>query len=400
VPRTNVKVLIGVTAIVSALAVGSVAGAAPTSTSSTARSTADTLAYQLVKTPATVAAARKAGAKQAAKLGKASLPKKKKIGLILLSAQSTTSVRIVAGAKQAAAILGYSVVSCDTNFDPQKVQQCATSMIAQNIDLVLTVTIDPSQEGGALDNAASKGTPWFGLGTYESPNPKVLSYYGSANAESSVYNTWLFKALTAKAGSSGKAQLVSLDATSVGAGSRLAQSLRLEQLKKFPQIDEVVDHNLDLTNIVQDTLNTTQQAVQQYPNLTGFWTVCDLCVPLMAQALDSKGLKGASRPIVSGEFSTPQTVVDIRGGSADGVMDEQWEASAWVAIDQALELWAHKKAIPKNGASVYSSGYSLKFLQPYILDKTNIKTGPAPVYGADYVDYFKAKWAAEFGTKG
>lgn len=397
-PRRYTKLWIGAAAIASVLVAGSVAGAEPTSTSSTSKSTADSLSYQLVKTSASAAAARKAGAKHGATLGKVALPKNKKIGLILLSAQSTTSVRILTGAKQAASILGYRVVSCDTNFDPQKVQQCATSMVAQKMDLVLTVTIDPAQEGGALNDAASRGTPWFGLGTYESPNPKVLSYYGSAKAESDVYNDWLFRALLAKSGGA-DAQLVSLDATSVGAGSRLAQSLRLEQLKKFPRIKEVVDHNLDVSNIVQDTLNATQQAVQQYPNLTGFWTVCDLCVPLMAQALDSKGIKGAARPIVSGEFSTPQTVVNIRDGSVDGVMDEQWEASAWVAIDKALDFWAHKKKIPTNGTNVYKSGYGLKFLQPYILQKGNIRTGPAPIYGADYVDYFKAKWRAEFGTK-
>ena len=116
---------------------------------------------------------------------------------------------------------------------------------------------------------------------------------------------------------------------------------------------------------MQDTLNAVQQAVQQYPNVTGFWTVCDLCVLLIAQALDSKGIKGPAGPIVSGEFSTPQTVVDIREGSVDGVMDEPWEASAWVAIDKALDLWAHKKKIPAKGTNVYRSGYGLKFLEPF-----------------------------------
>ena len=73
---------------------------------------------------------------------------------------------------------------------------------------------------------------------------------------------------------------------------------------------------------------------------------------------------------------------------------------AWVAVDQALELWAREKAIPANGTKVYGGGYALKFMQPYILSKANISTGPAPSYGSDYLDFFKSKWHAEFGTKG
>ena len=364
-------------------------------------STADTLIYKLRVTPGQAAAARAAGAKAAAAAGKpVALPTGKKIGMILLSAQSTTSVRIVAAAKEIGKLLGYSVAVCDSNFNAQKVQQCATALVAQHVNLVLTVTIDPAQEGGALVTAKQAGIPWLGLGTYESPNPNVLSYYGDVRAEGQVYNDWLFNRMLAKVGSGATAQLASYDATSVGAGSRIAKASRLATLKTYPRIKEVVDHDLDIANIVQDTLDTTGQTIGQYPELTAFWTVCDLCVPLIAQELDTKGITGAARPLVSGEFSTPQTVVDIRKGTVTGVMDEQWEASAWVAVDQALELWARGKAIPANGTKVYGSGYALKFMQPYILSKANISTGPAPSYGSDYLDFFKSKWHAEFGTKG
>ena len=188
------------------------------------------------------------------------------------------------------------------------------------VNLVLTVTVDPAQEGGALVTAKQAGIPWLGLGTYESPNPNVLSYYGDVRAEGQVYNDWLFNRMLAKVGSGATAQLASYDATSVGAGSRIAKASRLATLKTYPRIKEVVDHDLDIANIVQDTLDTTGQTIGQYPELTAFWTVCDLCVPLIAQELDTKGITGAARPLVSGEFSTPQTVVDIRKGTVTGVI--------------------------------------------------------------------------------
>jgi hypothetical protein len=185
-------------------------------------STADTLIYKLRVTPGQAAAARAAGAKAAGAAGKpVALPTGKKIGMILLSAQSTTSVGSSPPRKEIGKLLGYSVAVCDSNFHAQRCSSVRPPSWRSARNLV-SRHHRSAQEGGALVTAKQAGIPWLGLGTYESPNPNVLSYYGDVRAEGQVYNEWLFNRMLAKVGSGATAQLASYDATSVGAGSRIA----------------------------------------------------------------------------------------------------------------------------------------------------------------------------------
>jgi hypothetical protein len=39
-------------------------------------------------------------------------------------------------------------------------------------------------------------------------------------------------------------------------------------------------------------------------------------------------------------------------------------------------------------------------MEPYMVTKENVgASGAIPIFGADYEDYFLAKWGAEFGVK-
>ena len=161
---------------------------------------------------------------------------------------------------------------------------------------------------------------------------------------------------------------------------------------------KLINHDLDLSNAVQDTLNTTRQTLQQNPNLAGTWTLCDFCLPLMAQVV------GQQQPdkrttVVAGLYANPQAIDGIRKGTIDAVSDLPWVSSVWIGMDQVFQKLARNKAVASTQL-VYKR-YALPFMRPYVIEKKNVGNFGAviPVYGPDYQTFFTTKWAKEFGTK-
>ena len=188
---------------------------------------------------------------------------------------------------------------------------------------------------------------------------------------------------------------MAIGAPGVGLAARISEAQRKKDVNATPGIKEVVTHDLDLSNAAQDTLATTNQTLDRYPDLAGMWTICDFCVPLMAQATDTKGLTGAKRPLVTGMFTTPQTLTDIRKGIVAGVVELRTRSwSRWTrrsSSGPATSRSTRRRSVTK--------AYSLEFLQPYILTKANVGASGTPaLQGPDFVTYFKTKWQLEFGS--
>lgn len=360
----------------------------------------DTGEWKLQVTPEQSAQASAAGEADAADSGGPyALPTGKKIGVIVLSAQSSSTYRILNPVQDLAKRFGYEVMVCDPNFDAQKVAQCATSMVAQNADAVFSISQSPGPMGSALADAAAQGVQWFGTlsGTEESPS--IIPYGSPGVATAQLSADWLFTEAAKRKGADAKLKFVLYTAPTVGLANLIEEQEVLKAAAQNPNIEIVNNHNLDLANIVQDTLTTTTQSVQQHPDLAGFWTVCDLCIPLISQAVSSTGLSDAERPIIAGDFTTPQSVALLREGKVDMLMDVPFEASVYVAFDQLLAYWSHERPIDKS-YDVFAKGYGIPFMEPYLLTKDNIgASGPIPVLGSDYQSYFDAKWKVEYGLQ-
>ena len=325
------------------------------------------------------------------------LPTSKKIGVILLSGQSASSNRILVPVQKIADLLKYEVVTCDSNFDAQKATQCATSMVAQNASAIFTISTSPAPLGSALKDAQDAGIPVFGTVSGVQPTPLIIPYGSPGVATAQLSAKWLFDNAAARKGKDAKLKFMLLTAPTVGLANLIEEQEVIKAAGETPNVEIVIKHDLDLANIVQDTLSMSRQSVQQHPDLAGIWTVCDLCIPLISQALDTEGLEGDKRPIVAGDYTTAQTIDLIRKGKVDGVMDLPLESSVWVGFDQLLGYWSHERPIDQS-YDVFSTGYSLKFMEPYIIDKSNVgDSGPVPVYGPDFESYFLAKWKVEYG---
>jgi ABC-type sugar transport system substrate-binding protein len=352
-------------------------------------------------TPAQKAEATAAGEADGAKSGGPyAIPKGKKIGLILLSGQSASSKRIQLPVEKLAKMFGYDVAVCDPNFDAQKVTQCATSLVAQNVSAVFTISTSPGPMGSALADAKERGIPFIGTVSGVAATPLLIDYGSPGVASAQLSGKWLFAEAAKRKGPSAKLDFTILTAPTVG----LANLVEEQQIQKLaaatPNVAITTTHDLDLSNIVQDTINISRQSVQQNPDLAGIWTVCDLCIPLISQAIDGEGLEGAKRPIIAGDYTTGQTIALLRSGKVDAVMDLPLEASVWVAYDQLLGLWSRHKPIDAS-FDVFQKAYGLKFMEPYLITRDNVgASGPIPVFGPDHESYFLAKWKNEYGLGG
>ena len=354
--------------------------------------------WVLQKTEQSISDAREAGIADGKKSGdKVEPPKGKKIGLILLSMQSPANYRIATTAQKVAAMFGYEMIICDPDFDAQRVAQCATSIVAQKPDAILSDAHEPVVLGAALRDAGEMGIPWFALVVNVSPSPYLMQYGITGREVGKVYDQWLLSEIAKKRGDGKPLKVMALGAPALGAALLAQQEQLHEDVKTVPGAEVVVQHDLDLPNIVQDTLSITKQTLGQHPDLGGTWTVCDFCVPLISQVYDSEGLTGENRPVVGGNYLAPQSADLMRKGKIDGIVDISFESSVYVIFDQLLQKWARERDINK-GDDVFSAGYPYKFMEPYMVTKDNIgPEGQLPIFGANYEDYFAAKWNTEFG---
>jgi ABC-type sugar transport system substrate-binding protein len=344
--------------------------------------------YVYAGTAADTKAAAASGVKAAG--SKVTAPTGKTIAVILLSGTSAESVGVVATAKQIAKLFGYKVITCDPNFDPQKVVQCATSVVAQHPAVVFSVSTNTGAMGSGFTQAVSQGIPWFDVVSAAVPAKGLYNYGTDGFKLTKILDDYQFQQM--KAANPGKTlKLFGIDAPTVGIASA-NESKQVKADAKAAGI-KLTLHNLDLSNAVQDAISSSKQALTQNPDLAGMWTYCDFCLPLMAQQAQTAG----SRAIVAGQYANPAAVAGIKKGTINAVSDLPWQASVWVAMDQVLQNWTRKTPIAQ-GPAVYSK-YPLKFFEPYLITKSNVGSGTAiPVFGPDYQTFFMTKWKKEFGV--
>jgi ABC-type sugar transport system substrate-binding protein len=350
--------------------------------------------YVYAGTAAQTAQARAAARRDAGR--RVAAPRGRTIGIIQLSGTSAQSIGVAAAARQIARMFGYRVNVCDPNFDPQKIPQCATSILAQNPSVIFSVSTNTGAMGSAFRQAVSRGIPWFSVVSGVVPARGVRDYGNIGIELTKIVDNYLFRRMR-QTNQGDRLKLFAIGAPTVGLAS-LNEGRQLARDVRAAGNIQLINHDLDLSNAVQDTLNTTRQTLQQNPDLAGVWTLCDFCLPLMAQVVQSVQ-RNNRHTVVAGLYANAQAVAGIRRGTIDAVSDYPWQSSVWVAMDQVLQNWARGRAIANN-ASVFRR-YRLPFMRPYLLTRSNVRTAGAviPVYGPDYETYFTTKWRQEFGLR-
>ncbi|MBS1880325.1 MAG: substrate-binding domain-containing protein [Actinobacteria bacterium] len=349
--------------------------------------------YKYGGTPKETEEAKTKGGEAAGK--EESPPTGKTIGVIQLSGESSTSVLVADAAKHIGDMFGYTVNVCDPQLEEQKFAECATSILAQSPSVIFSVSSNPALFGSAVKEAEGQGIPWFNVGSASAKSTEINNYGIDGFALAKTLDEYMFEAMREKHGSSGeKMKVFAITAPTVGISSRNSE-IELKRNAEEAGDVELIIHNLDLANAPQDTLTSSRQTLERNPELAGMWTLCDFCLPLMAQTVST--YPEAKDVVVAGEYSNPQAVADIRKGTVSAIADYAWALPVWVGMDQVLGNWAHKEKITQ-GFGVFKT-YPLPFMEPYLLTKENVgKSGPVPIFGPDFEAFFEEKWGKEFGV--
>ncbi|MFB2582390.1 sugar ABC transporter substrate-binding protein [Herbiconiux sp. P15] len=350
--------------------------------------------YVYAGTEADTATAEEAGLAAAEELGTADLPGDKTIGLILLSGQSPSSIRIQRATEEIADSLGWTVNVCDPNFDNQKLQQCATSLLAQNPSMIISASQNPTLLTSQIAEAKNRDIPWFGVLSGGAGADGFYDYGIDGYDLAKQIDSWMLERLATE-DAARNTDILAFVAPTVGVANYNQQVQLGEDVDADGNATIAVSHDIDLTDVSQDILSTTSQTLEQNPELGAVWTVCDFCIPLISQSVTQA--QGDDRhTLIVGSFSTPQSITGLRDGTVDAIAEYAWETQIWVAVDQALESWARGTDIAA-GPEVYES-YNTTLLEPYTLTAENVGTsGPSPILGPDVATYFSTKWNEEFG---
>ena len=327
---------------------------------------------------------------------KVALPTGKTIAVMRFSATSDADKRFYATFQQLGKRLGFKVIGCDPNFDPQKTRECMSGFAAQKPDAIVSFLHDPATLGGGLKDAYDQGIPVIVAGAEVTPSPYVTQYVLDETIHQRMLDKWFFAKMKAKVGKGKVAKYAAMGAPGASLASRLNETQRKADDRKDPGVTEVITHDLDLTNIVQDTIKTTTQALQQYSDLAGLFTVCDFCSPLIAQQVAAER-RGKDRPIIAATYVTKQSLAELRRGRIDGLLEYPWEANVYVVADRLVENWARGTSLKKGAKTALQPSPGVDFRQGYMLTKENAgKSGPIPLLSQDFRAYYNAKWQQEF----
>ena len=82
-----------------------------------------------------------------------------------------------------------------------EVTQCATSLVAQNVNAVFTISIDPGPMGSTLNDAKERGIPFIGTVSEVAKTPLLIDYGSPGVASAQLSANWLFEEAKKRKGS-------------------------------------------------------------------------------------------------------------------------------------------------------------------------------------------------------
>ena len=98
-----------------------------------------------------------------------------------------------------------------------EVTQCATSLVAQNVNAVFTISIDPGPMGSTLNDAKERGIPFIGTVSEVAKTPLLIDYGSPGVASAQLSANWLFEEAKKRKGSDAELKFTILAAPTVGA---------------------------------------------------------------------------------------------------------------------------------------------------------------------------------------
>jgi ribose transport system substrate-binding protein len=332
-----------------------------------------------------VAAAEEAG-------GPVDLPAKN-IGILQIVGGIESADRVEASLKRAAELVGWTTDVCDGAGDPTKWVSCGNSLLDQGVDAVVTIGIDPGQIRLVVDKAKSADVPIMSV-SGEVPPGYDAAFYPDEQLAGRLLAESLIEQLNALPDETAGLGVVDFALPSIHARTVVLDDL----LKDEPKIEVVARADTDATNLVPGTRKQTSDILTANPDIKALWYAFDTAGQAAAPVVAAKypGKEFPDRPLVTTFHADLGTVELMRQGQIDEVLDVNYDASSWMAIDALAEFYARDEPFPTNPAPDFAGVGDLFDYQ--LVTKDDLP--PEGQYVEAEVDvpaYFTAKWEAEFG---
>ena len=326
--------------------------------------------------------------------GKAELPAKK-AGILQILGSIESAQRAERGMRNAIKSLGWTAQVCDAQGDPNKMAQCGDSLLDRNIDVLFVLGIEPSLIKAQMRKAKSMNVPVVGFGGQIGDDPLWAGKYYPDDPESGRILADYVQKRLAEVDGTKKVAINSYPA----AWSELRTDAFKQTVKSSSDLKLVADQTTDAANLVEGTRKQVNDTLTGDPDIKAYWFGFDVAGQVGGQATAAKfpGKAFPDRPLVVTFDADLGTQKLIRSGAIDAVVDVAYDASAWVAADQAAEFFARDRPFDKNP----QPDYPVTFFDNVILTKDNLPPdGKYREPKDDFVTFFKTKWKAEFGTGG
>jgi ABC-type sugar transport system substrate-binding protein len=264
----------------------------------------------------------------------APLPKtgKKTIGVISLAPNNGGSGRMIKAMESFAGTLGWSVRVINAEGDPQKVSGGIRSLISAKVDGIVVDILDPSAIAPDIEAAKKAGIPFISVNSNDL-NPDVSSQIVANPFEIGVEQA------TEIADAIGREGTVALLGFSGSSNISQRQAALEGALKTYPGIKIVEDHEVDVTNPVDDSTNAVQGWLTKYPkgDLDAIWASWDEPAIGAASAIQAAGRSGEIN-LVGADYS-PQSKQLMEG--SEPTMSADWFIDYPKIGEAALETFAH-----------------------------------------------------------
>jgi ABC-type sugar transport system substrate-binding protein len=338
------------------------------------------------------AAAGKTAAKDVG--GPVKLPSGKTIGIINFLNGIESSDRLASTTKLAIKELGWKAIQCDGKGTPTQFVACGNQLLDRGVNGIIEVAIEPGQIQSVLNKAKSKNVPVIQVGGGAIPNGDLSGNYGPDEAQSGKL---LSDAIFQRLGSAPN-KTVAIQDFPAKWGSTRTDQFR-QAVKGQSAIKIVADYETDAANLVPFTRKAVSDQLTKNPNLGAYWFTFDTTGQVGGQVIASKykGKTFPNRPLVATFHADLGTLDLMRQGDIDVTSDVNYDAAAWMGVDQTAEFFARGTEPSKENQPNWPAVGDLFSYK--IVDKTNLP--PKGQYVApkwDVPTYFTSKWKSEFGN--
>lgn len=337
----------------------------------------------------------KAGEEAGEEAGKATLPSGGTIGVINFLNGIESSDRLADSATFAAGELGWSTIVCDGKGTPSQFVACGNSLIAQGVDGIVAIAIEPGQIQSVLAKANSQGIPIAQIGGGGVPLGDFNGNYGPNEAKAGELLTeGIFEKLEPL---EGNPEIIVHNFPSRWGAERTEQLEKaVSEQDKITIGDNVVT---DAANLVPFTRNTVTTETTQFPDAAAYWFTFDTTGQVGGGVISSKypGKEFPDKPLVTTFHGDLSTLGLIAQGDIDLISDVNYDASSWMGIDGiATELAREEPMSTENQPKYPVIGDAFTYLN---IDKENLpEEGQYLPTEWDVPAYFITKWKAEYGS--